>query len=140
MCLSIMLEAWKWYILLWFYQWWFNSNGIWEYEKYYWSSEFSKWSFQYIQIWFVAIVSDLSRIVPKYYKRAYRMVHVDAGIALSYLQIIGEYVGVSSCIVAGFLEKWIRTFVMPFKRWLSDCNDGIWYKELMIEYYVLIFL
>ena len=53
----------------------------------------------------VAIVSDLSRIVPKYYKRAYRMVHVDAGIALSYLQIIGEYVGVSSCIVAGFLEN-----------------------------------
>ena len=50
------------------------------------------------------IVSDLSRIVPKYYKRAYRMAHVDGGIAMSYLQILGEYVGISSCIIAGFLE------------------------------------
>ena len=54
---------------------------------------------------FVAVVvSDLSRIVPKYYKRAYRMAHVDGGIAMAYMQTIGEYLGVSSCIVAGFLE------------------------------------
>lgn len=52
----------------------------------------------------VTIVSDLSRIVPKYYKRAYRMVHMDAGIATAYMQIIGEYLGISSCVVAGFLE------------------------------------
>ena len=53
----------------------------------------------------VTIVSDLSRIVPKYYKRAYRMVHMDAGIATAYMQLLGEYLGVSSCIVAGFLEN-----------------------------------
>jgi SagB-type dehydrogenase family enzyme len=54
---------------------------------------------------FVAVlVADLARVVPKYYKRAYRMAHVDTGIALSYLQIISEYQGVSSCIVAGYLE------------------------------------
>lgn len=54
---------------------------------------------------FVAVVvSDLSRIVPKYYKRTYRMAHVDGGIAMAYMQTIGEYLGVSSCIVAGFLE------------------------------------
>ena len=55
---------------------------------------------------FVAVVvSDLTRIVPKYYKRAYRMVHVDAGIAMAYMQMLGEYLGISSCIVAGFLEN-----------------------------------
>lgn len=58
---------------------------------------------------FVAIVvSDLSRIVPKYYKRAYRMAHVDGGIAMAYMQILGEYLGVSSCIIAGFLENEIE--------------------------------
>lgn len=58
---------------------------------------------------FVAvIVSDLARIVPKYYKRAYRMAHVDAGIAMTYMQLIGEYLNVSSCIIAGFLEHEIE--------------------------------
>lgn len=55
---------------------------------------------------FVAVVvSDLSRIVPKYYKRAYRMAHVDGGIAMTYMQMLGEYLGISSCIIAGFLEN-----------------------------------
>lgn len=55
---------------------------------------------------FVAVVvSDLSRIVPKYYKRAYRMAHVDGGIAMAYMQVLGEYLGISSCIIAGFLEN-----------------------------------
>lgn len=51
------------------------------------------------------IVSDLSRVVPKYYKRAYRMAHVDAGIASSYLQLISEQCGINSCIIAGYLEN-----------------------------------
>lgn len=54
---------------------------------------------------FVAvIVSDLSRIEPKYYKRSYRMAHVDGGIAMAHMQVLGEYLGLSSCIIAGFLE------------------------------------
>ena len=50
------------------------------------------------------VVSDLSRIAPKYCKRAYRMAHVDGGIVTAYLQMLGESVGVSSCVIAGFLE------------------------------------
>lgn len=50
------------------------------------------------------IVSDLSRVVPKYYKRAYRMAHVDAGIVSAYLQLTAEKNDISSCIVAGYLE------------------------------------
>ena len=54
---------------------------------------------------FVAImVADLSRVIPKYYKRAYRMAHVDTGIAASYMQLVAEAQGISSCVVAGYLE------------------------------------
>lgn len=52
----------------------------------------------------VVLVADLTRAVPKYYKRAYRMAHVDTGIVLSYMQIISEYQGISSCVIAGYLE------------------------------------
>lgn len=50
------------------------------------------------------IVTDLSRVAHKYYKRSYRMAHVDAGILASYLQLISENNGISSCIIAGYLE------------------------------------
>lgn len=50
------------------------------------------------------VVADLSRVVPKYYKRAYRFSHVDSGILTAYLQLLSENNGISSCIVAGFLE------------------------------------
>lgn len=50
------------------------------------------------------IVADLSRVVPKYYKRAYRFAHVDAGVLLAYMQLIAEQNGVGSCAVAGYLE------------------------------------
>lgn len=50
------------------------------------------------------VVGDMQRVVPKYYKRAYRFSHVDTGILIAYLQLIGEYQGLSSCAVAGFLE------------------------------------
>ncbi len=32
------------------------------------------------------------------------MAHVDDGIAVSFLQLLAESKGISSCIVAGFLE------------------------------------
>lgn len=50
------------------------------------------------------IVTDLSRVVPKYYKRAYRMAHVDAGILAGYLQLVAENNNVNSCVIAGYLE------------------------------------
>lgn len=50
------------------------------------------------------IVADMERVVPKYYKRAYRFSHVDTGILFAYLQFIAECHGIGSCGVAGFLE------------------------------------
>ncbi|MFA9555703.1 SagB family peptide dehydrogenase [Evansella sp. AB-rgal1] len=50
------------------------------------------------------IVADMERVVPKYYKRAYRFAHVDSGILLSYLQLLAEHHGLGSCAVAGYLE------------------------------------
>lgn len=50
------------------------------------------------------LVADMHRVVPKYYKRAYRFAHVDTGIVAAYLQLIAESYHVSSCAVAGFLE------------------------------------
>lgn len=50
------------------------------------------------------IIADLSRVMPKYYKRAYRMAHVDSGIVIGYLQLLAEASGIHSCVVAGFLE------------------------------------
>jgi len=35
------------------------------------------------------------------------MAHVDAGIALSYMQLISQSLDLSSCIVVGFLEHLI---------------------------------
>lgn len=50
------------------------------------------------------IVADMTRVVPKYYKRAYRFAHVDAGILTAYLQLLAEHNGMGSCAVAGYLE------------------------------------
>ncbi|ARY93037.1 SagB/ThcOx family dehydrogenase [Lacticaseibacillus casei] len=50
------------------------------------------------------VVADLSRVMPKYYKRAYRMAHVDAGILVAYLELIAESIDIHSCTVAGYLE------------------------------------
>ncbi|WP_175637888.1 SagB family peptide dehydrogenase [Metabacillus schmidteae] len=50
------------------------------------------------------IVADMERVVPKYYKRAYRFSHVDTGILAAYLQLIAEYHDLGSCSVAGYLE------------------------------------
>lgn len=57
------------------------------------------------------LVADLSRVVPKYYKRSYRMAHVDAGIALAYMQLISEYHSIASCIIAGYLEHIIEDMI-----------------------------
>lgn len=54
---------------------------------------------------FLAIItSDLSRVAPKYFKRSYRMAHVDAGIVGAYLQLLSEKYKIKSCIIAGYLE------------------------------------
>ncbi|MFZ5354003.1 MAG: SagB family peptide dehydrogenase [Bacillota bacterium] len=58
------------------------------------------------------IVADMSRVVPKYYKRAYRFSHVDAGILTAYLQIIAEYNDVNSCVIAGYLEHKLEDCLM----------------------------
>ncbi len=50
------------------------------------------------------IVADMERVVPKYYKRAYRFSHVDTGILTAYLQLIAEFHDLGSCSVAGYLE------------------------------------
>lgn len=50
------------------------------------------------------IVADMDRVVPKYYKRAYRFSHVDSGILAAYLQLNAEYHQLGSCNVAGYLE------------------------------------
>lgn len=50
------------------------------------------------------VVADMSRVVPKYYRRAYRFAHVDAGILTAYLQLIAEDNGLGSCAIAGYLE------------------------------------
>lgn len=57
------------------------------------------------------IVTDLRRVVPKYYKRAYRMAHVDAGILTGYMQLIAENNKVSSCVIAGYLEHNIENLL-----------------------------
>lgn len=84
----------------------------------------------------IVIVADLTRVVPKYYKRAYRMTHVDTGIALSYMQLISEYMGLSSCIVAGYLEHLLEKFLSLTKNdypigtmcfgYRSTLNKNIW--------------
>lgn len=57
------------------------------------------------------IVADMQRVVPKYYKRAYRFSHVDTGILAAYLQILAEYHGIGSCAVAGYLEHKLEKLI-----------------------------
>ncbi len=54
------------------------------------------------------IVADMERVVPKYYKRAYRFAHIDTGILAAYLQLLAEYHGLGSCCLAGYLEHKIE--------------------------------
>ncbi|ADH60239.1 SagB-type dehydrogenase domain protein [Thermoanaerobacter mathranii subsp. mathranii str. A3] len=75
------------------------------------------------------VVADLRRVVPKYYKRAYRFAHVDAGILLAYLQLLAENNGISSCIVAGFLEHKIETLLNLSKDEYPIATIGFGYKS-----------
>ncbi|MBO0481264.1 SagB/ThcOx family dehydrogenase [Candidatus Enterococcus courvalinii] len=82
------------------------------------------------------LVADLSRVVPKYYKRAYRMAHVDSGIAIAYLELLAENLGISSCVVAGYLEHVLEDTLELTKNdypiltasfgYKSDTSKSVW--------------
>lgn len=56
----------------------------------------------------VVITCDISRLYWKYGKRAYRMVHVDAGILAQNLHLVATALGLNSCMISGFAEEKVQ--------------------------------
>lgn len=54
------------------------------------------------------IVCDTRKLVWKYGRRAYRMVHIDAGIVAENLHLVATALGLSSCMVAGYVDDAIN--------------------------------
>jgi SagB-type dehydrogenase family enzyme len=54
------------------------------------------------------LTSDLEKLFWKYGHRAYRMVHVDAGIVAENLHLVATALGTASCMISGFIDKKIN--------------------------------
>lgn len=51
------------------------------------------------------LTSDIEKLFWKYGHRAYRMVHVDAGIVAENLHLVATALGTASCMISGYSDK-----------------------------------